>query len=60
MPICASPGGIEGFYGNGALSGQKMTPEAYAEAVRQVTREQVSACAKNLQLHTTYFLKGVQ
>ena len=55
-----SPGGIEGFYGNGALSGQKMTPEAYAEAVRQVTREQVAACARKLQLHTTYFLKGVQ
>ena len=55
-----SPGGIEGYYASGILSGQKMTPEEYAQAVRQVTREQVAACAGKLTLHTTYFLKGVQ
>jgi len=55
-----SPGGIEGYYASGALSGQKMTPEQYADAVRSVTRQQVAACARGLQLHTTYFLKGVQ
>lgn len=55
-----SPGGIENYYASGALSGQKMTPEQYADAVRSVTRQQVAACAKALRLHTTYFLKGVQ
>ena len=55
-----SPGGIEGYYASGILSGQKMTPEEYAQAVRQVTRQQVAACAGKLTLHTTYFLKGVQ
>jgi predicted Zn-dependent peptidase len=55
-----SPGGIENYYASGALSGQKMTPEQYADAVRSVTRQQVAACAQKLSLHTTYFLKGVQ
>jgi len=55
-----SPGGIEGYYMSGVLSGQKMTPVEYAAAVRQVTRAQVAACARGMRLHTTYFLKGVQ
>ena len=54
-----SPGSIEGYYATAALSGMKLTPDAYMEAVRAVTREQVAQAAKQLRLHTTYFLKGV-
>ena len=54
-----SPGAIEGYYATAALSGLKLTPETYMEKVHTVTKEQVAEAAKQLQLHTTYFLKGV-
>lgn len=54
-----SPGSIEGYYATAALSGMKMTPAEYMAAVEAVTKEQVVAAANSLQLHTTYFLKGV-
>ena len=54
-----SPSAIEGYYGSGILSGMSLTPEAYKEAIHQVTRDQVVAYAQRLTLHTTYFLKGV-
>lgn len=54
-----SPGSIEGYYATAALSGMKMTPAVYMDAVRAVTKEQVADAAKLLRLHTTYFLKGV-
>ena len=54
-----SPSSIEGYYATAALSGLKLTPETYMEAVRTVTKAQVVACANTLQLHSTYFLKGV-
>ena len=53
-----SPGSIEGYYATAALSGMGMTPDVYMDAVRSVTKEQVAAAARQLQLHTTYFLKG--
>ena len=53
-----SPGAIEGYYATGALSGMKLTPEAYMAAVEQVDRAAVVAAAKGVQLHSTYFLKG--
>ena len=55
-----SPGGIENYYATAALSGLAMTPRQYMEAVEQVTAQQVAEVAKTLQLHTVYFLKGVQ
>lgn len=55
-----SPGAIESYYANGALSGLSMTPAEYMDKVLSVTREDVAAAAKTLQLHTVYFLKGVQ
>lgn len=55
-----SPGGIENYYATGVLSGMTLSPEAYIRAVEQVTAEQVAQAAKTLQLHTVYFLKGVQ
>ena len=54
-----SPSSIEGYYATAALSGLKLTPQQYMEAVRAVTKDQVAAAARTLQLHTTYFLKGV-
>ena len=53
-----SPGAIEGYYATAALSGLAFTHGGYMEAVEDVTVEKVVACAKQLQLHTTYFLKG--
>lgn len=54
-----SPGAMEGYYATGALSGLGMTPEEYIRAVEATTPEQVCDAAKQLQLHTVYFLKGV-
>ena len=54
-----SPGAIEGYYATAALSGMALTPEAYMEAVEQVTAEDVARVARQLKLHSTYFLKGV-
>ena len=53
-----SPGAIEGYYSTAALSGMGMAPAEYMEKVEAVTLADVVACAKQLQLHTTYFLKG--
>ena len=55
-----SPGSIEGYYATAALSGLGMTPEEYARAIRQVTLQQVAEAAASVNLHTVYFLKGVQ
>lgn len=55
-----SPSSIEGFYATAALSGMKLTPAAYMEAVEAVTAEQVAEAARSVKLHTVYFLKGVQ
>ena len=54
-----APGSIEGYYATSALSGLGLTPAEYMEKVYAVTAEQVVAAAKQLKLHTTYFLKGV-
>jgi len=53
-----SPGAIEGYYATAALSGLRFSHSGYMAAVEAVTVEDVVACAKQLQLHTTYFLKG--
>ena len=55
-----SPGAIEGFYATAALSGLKLMPDAYMAAVEAVTAEQVAEAARSVELHTVYFLKGVQ
>ena len=54
-----SPGSIEGYYSTATLSGLGRTPEAYMEELRAVTVEDVAAAARTVELHTTYFLKGV-
>ena len=53
-----SPGSIEGYYATAALSGLGMTPEQYMHAVEAVKKEQVVSCARQMELHTTYFLRG--
>ena len=55
-----SPGAIEGYYANGVLSGMDWTPQEYMDQLRSVTVQQVAEAAATLQLHTVYFLKGVQ
>ena len=53
-----SPGAIEGYYATAALSGLPLTPEAYIRAVEQATAEDVAAAARQVRLHTVYFLRG--
>ena len=55
-----TPGAIEGYYATSALSGLPLTPEAYARAVEQATAEDVANAAKQLKLHTVYFLRGAK
>ena len=55
-----SPGSIESYYANGALSGLQLDPQAYMERVEATTLEQVQKAAQKLQLHSVFFLKGVQ
>lgn len=55
-----SPAAIEGYYATASLSGLTMTPADYRRAVENVTREDVMAAATSVQLHTVFFLKGVQ
>ena len=54
-----APGSIEGYYATSALSGLNMTPDQYMQAIEAVTAQQAADAAKELRLHTTYFLKGV-
>jgi predicted Zn-dependent peptidase len=55
-----SPGAIEGYYATSALSGLSLTPAEYMQAVAAVTCADVARVAKQLRLHTVYFLKGVK
>ena len=55
-----SPGAIEGYYATAALSGLSWDTAVYMEKVAAVTPEDVSRAARQLELHTVYFLKGVQ
>ena len=55
-----TPGAIEGYYATSALSGLPLSPEEYARAVEQATAEDVANAAKQLKLHTVYFLRGLK
>lgn len=54
-----SPGSIEGYETTAAISNLPLSVRQYYQAVEAVTVEDVAAAAKTVQLHTTYFLKGV-
>ena len=53
-----SPGSIEGYYSTAALSGLAFSHSEYMAAVENLTVSDVVECAKLMELHTTYFLKG--
>lgn len=54
-----SPGAIEGYYGTHCISGFPLTLEQHAQAIREVTAEQVTAAANSLKYHSSFVLKGV-
>ena len=54
-----SPGAIENYYANAALSGLAMNPEQYMQKVESTTLQEICEAAKTLKLHSVYFLKGV-
>ncbi len=54
-----SPGAIESYYANGALSGLNRTPEEYARQIQAVTARQAAEAAATVQLNTVYVLEGV-
>jgi len=58
--IYDSPGSIEGYETTAAISGLPLTVDGYYQAVENVTAAQVADAAGSVQLHTTYFLKGVE
>ena len=53
-----SPGAMEAFYGVAALNGLNRSLETYAQQIRAVTKEDVSAAAATVELHSVFFLKG--
>ena len=53
-----SPGAIEGYYATAALSGLVFSHSDYMAAIEAVTADDAAACARQVQLHSTYFLKG--
>lgn len=55
-----SPGSIESYYSSAALSGLGLSVEAYWQAVERTKPEEIAAVARDVRLHTVYFLKGVQ
>ncbi|MCI9403797.1 MAG: insulinase family protein [Oscillospiraceae bacterium] len=55
-----SQGRQEDWWLGQAVAGLEQTPEELAQAVEQVTVEQVVRAAKGLRLDTVYFLKGTE
>lgn len=53
-----APGAIEGYYATAALSGLSLTPAEYIQAVERATAADVVHAAKQVKLHTVYFLRG--
>ena len=53
-----SPASLENFYGTAFVGGLRYTLEEYIDAIRAVTAGDVARCAKTLELHTVFFLKG--
>ena len=53
-----SPGAIEGYYANGALSGHFTDPGTYIGQVQAVTAADCARVAQTVQKHSSFFLKG--
>ena len=60
LAVHDSPGALENYYSSGILSGMRLDTGAYMELVEQVTKEQVADLARQIRLHSVYFLKGVE
>lgn len=54
-----STGALENYYATAAISGFSWDLPTYMEQVRRVTAEDVARVAKQLQLHSVFFLQGV-
>lgn len=54
-----APGAIEGYYATAALSGLRYSLEEYRQAVRDVCLQDVIRVAGTVNLHSSFFLKGV-
>lgn len=54
-----APGAIEGFHATAALSGLRYSLEEYRQAVRDVRLQDVIRVAGTVNLHSSFFLKGV-
>lgn len=46
------------YYFGQELTKKVVSPEEYKEKIQGITKEQVTQIAKNVTLHTIYFLKG--
>ncbi len=55
-----SPGAMENYYASAALSGLPLTVQEYMEKAKTATVQQLAEAAQTLQLHSTFFLKGVE
>ena len=53
-----APGALENFYGTAYIAGMAYDLPGYIEAISAVTAEDVARCARTLELHTVFFLKG--
>ncbi len=54
-----SPGALENYYANAALSGHRLTVDSHLAAVEALTLEDVTRAAGTLRPHSGFFLKGV-
>ena len=54
-----SAGSINSYFTSTALTGMNLEVEDYMKAVENMTAEEVSAAARTVVLHSSYFLKGV-
>ena len=53
-----SLGSVEGWYMTGILEGKVITPKEDADAIMEITREDVIGAAKKAKLAAVFFLKG--
>ena len=58
IALSDSPGALEEFYLTQTLTGLDYGPEEYAALCEMVTREDVIAVAKSIELDSIYFLRG--
>ena len=57
--IYDSPAAIEGYHTTAILGGLCLSPEEYRRHVQEATIEDVVSAANTVQLHSSFFLKGV-